>query len=433
MSKKELKDNLELRSEEVQEILSNPPVWIVRWGITLIFLFTVIICVLSLVIKYPDFVTAKVIVTTETPPQKVRARYSGPIDNIFINDRDTVVTNQKLAIIENLAEMKDVYLLKGITDTLKFDKENFSFPVELTTNLTLGDLQADYINFEKSYTDYFLLRDLKPYSNRIYGSQKSIAEINTRLLDQINQQNLLQEEYKLARTDLKRYKTLFDKGVISHQEYDIKMREFLQMQKSLSAMAISISQMREATSSADQTLRETKIGQAEDGTRFLKNLVLSYNSLKKAIRNWEYNYVLSSSIGGVVSFQQFWSANQYVAANDIVYTIMPLDKSRLLGKLVLPSQNAGKVTIGQKVLVKLDNFPYQQYGMLVGKVKSISVSPSSDGNYFVFISLPEGTKTSYQKNLGFDQELLGNAEIITEDLSVAERIFYKIKDIFKYE
>ena len=103
-----------------------------------------------------------------------------------------------------------------------------------------------------------------------------------------------------------------------------------------------------------------------------------------------------------------------------------------MGKLVLPSQNAGKVTTGQKVLVKLDNYPYQQYGMLVGKVENMSVSPDTEGNYFVYISLPEGAKTSYGNNLGFDQELLGNAEIITEDLSVAERIFYKFKDLFKY-
>lgn len=63
MIKNKQKDNLLLRSEEVQEILSNPPEWIVRWGITLIFVFTVIIFALSFIIKYPDFISAKVIVT----------------------------------------------------------------------------------------------------------------------------------------------------------------------------------------------------------------------------------------------------------------------------------------------------------------------------------------------------------------------------------
>ncbi len=425
-------NNLDLRSEEVQEILTNPPIWIVRWGITLIFLFTLIICILSFAIRYPDFVTAKVIVTTQKPTQTVVTRNSGQLDKIFIQDRDTVTKGQKLAVIENLASLEDVYTLKSITDTLQFDKDNFEFPVEITTNLNLGDLQNAYINFEKSYVDYFLLRDLKPYSNKIYGNQRSLDEIRVRLVDQIKQKLLLEEEYKLAQTDLQRHKQLLGKGVISQQEYDTKKREFLQMQKSLGTMAISISQMREATTSANQALRETKIGQLEDGTRLLKNLVLSYNALRKAIRDWEYNYVLTSSIDGVVSFREFWGTNQFVGANEIIYTIMPLDKSQLVGKLVLPAQNAGKVTTGQKVLVKLDNYPYQQYGMLLGIVENMSVSPDTEGNYFVYISLPEGVKTSYGRNLGFDQELLGNAEIITEDLSVAERIFYKFKDLFKY-
>lgn len=432
MPENRTENNLNLRSEEVQEILTNPPIWIVRWGITLIFLFTLIISVLAFIIKYPDFVTAKIVVTTKKPTQTIVARNSGQLSNIFITDRDTVSKGQKLAIIENLAEMEDVYMLKSVTDTLRFNRKNFEFPIELTTNLNLGDLQNAYITFEKSYLDYFLLRDLQPYTNKIRGNQQSITEIRLRLVDQIKQKQLLEEEYVLAQTDMQRHQQLLDKGVISQQEYDNKKREFLQMQKSLGSMAISISQMREATSAANQSLRETKIGQVEDGTRLLKNLVLSYNALKKAIRDWEYNYVLTSAIDGVLSFQEFWGVNQFVNASQVIYTIMPLDKANLVGRLVLPAQNAGKVTVRQKVLVKLDNYPYQQYGMLVGKVENMSVSPDSEGNYFVYISLPEGTKTSYGQQLKFDQELLGNAEIITEDLSVAERIFYKFKDLFKY-
>ncbi len=197
-------------------------------------------------------------------------------------------------------------------------------------------------------------------------------------------------------------------------------------------MAISISQMREAIASAGQTLKTTKINKQEDDTRFLRDLSQSFNALKKSVKEWEYTYVLSSSIEGVVGFQEFWGENQFINSGEVVFSILPSDTSTLVGKLVLPSQNAGKVVPGQKVLVKLDNFPYQQYGMLVGEVENISISPNKEGNYFVYISLPRGTTTSYDRELPFEQELLGNAEIITENLSVAERIFYKFKDLFKY-
>lgn len=425
-------DNLDLRSEEVQEILTNPPAWIVRWGISLIFMFTLIILTLAFIIKYPDFVTAKVLITTEQPTERVVARYSGQLEKLFIKNRDTVKANEKLAIIKNTANYNDVYVLKHIIDTLQFNPKNFNFPFNKTSRLMLGEISIALINFEKSYTNYTLLKDLDPYNSQLRGNKVSLAEIRVRLQSQINQKELLEQEVELKKTDFERQKQLFEKGVISRLEYESHQLSFLQMQKNISAMAISISQMREAISSASSNLKTTRINEQEDKTNFLRNLTQNYNTLKETIRDWEYKYVLKSSINGVISFQNFWGENQFVNAGDIAFSILPTNTSSLVGKLVIPSQNAGKVIIGQKVFIKLDNYPYQQYGMLIGKVTNFSISPDDEGNYVVYISLPNGTKTSYNKTFTFNQELLGNAEIITEDLSVAARIFYKFRELFTY-
>ena len=432
MAKIDKTDNLNLRSEEVQEILSNPPIWIVRWGITLIFAFTCILLTLSFIIKYPDFVTAKVIITTKEPTQRVIAHNQGQLQQLFIKNKDQVYKNQKLAIIENTASYEDVYLLKKILDTIQFDKNDLSFPPVITSNLQLGDIEATYANFTKSYIDYFLLKDLDPYTNQLKGNKLSLTEIKAQLVNQINQKKLLEQEFDLKKTDFERYQKLFNRGVVSQQEYESKSLEYIQMQKNISSMAISISQMRETIGSANQSLKKTNINAQSDNIKLLTNLIQAFNTLKKSIQDWEYKYVLNSSIDGIVSFQQFWGVNQFVNSGDIIFTILPDNTDDLVGKLVLPSQNSGKVTLDQKVLIKLDNYPYQQFGMLIGKVQSISISPDNNDNYFVYISLPNAITTSYNRKLIFKQELIGNAEIITEDLSVAERLFYKFKDIFKY-
>lgn len=425
-------EKLNLRSEEVQEILTHPPAWIVRWGITLVFVLTIVIMTLSFMIKYPDFVTAKVIVTTEMPTEQIVARYSGALEEIYIENGDTVVAHQRLAVLRNTANVEDVYKLKSILDTVQQGSQGLLFPMESVSQLILGDIEVAYINFEKSYVDHQLLRDLDPYTFQLHSSRQSLDEIKLQLKSQIEQREVLRQEYELEKKEYERYERLSNKGVVSQQEFESKKQEFLQMEKNLSAMAISISQLREAIASAGQTLKTTKINEQEDNTRLLANLSQTFNALKKAVKEWEHNYVLSSSIEGVVGFQEFWGKNQFINSGEVVLSILPTDTDKLVGKLVLPSQNAGKVVQGQKVLVKLDNFPYQQYGMLVGKVENISVSPNSKGNYFIYISLPHGTATSYNRKLPFEQELLGNAEIITENLSVAERIFYKFKDLFKY-
>tara|TARA_R110002073_G_scaffold72537_1_gene177069 strand:+ start:30228 stop:31529 length:1302 start_codon:yes stop_codon:yes gene_type:complete len=425
-------DNIELRSEEVQEILMNPPAWIVRWGISLIFMFMLIIMTLAFIIKYPDFVKAKVMVTTEQPTERVVSRYSGQVEKLFIKNRDTVNANEKLAIIRNTAIYKDVFVLKNIIENSQFNPKNFNFPFDETSHLILGEISASLLNFEKSYTDFTLLNNLDPYNNQLRGNRVSLSEIGVRLQSQINQKKLLEQEVELRKTDFERQKKLFEKGVISRLEYESHQLQYIQMQKNISVMAISISQMHEALSTAKSTLKTTHINQQEDRINFLKNLTQNYNLLNEAIRDWEYKYVLKSSINGVISFQNFWGENQFINAGEIAFSILPRNTTSLVGKLVIPSQNAGKVLVGQKVLIKLDNYPYQQYGLLIGKVTNFSISPDDEGNYVVYISLPNGTRTSYNKTFKFNQELLGNAEIITEDLSVASRIFYKFRELFTY-
>ncbi|MBY0434766.1 MAG: hypothetical protein K2U26_11705, partial [Cyclobacteriaceae bacterium] len=66
----ELSDNklAEIRSEEVQEIISHMPGGLIRWGIGLIFFLFVILLGISWFVKYPDVIKAKVVVTTEPAP-----------------------------------------------------------------------------------------------------------------------------------------------------------------------------------------------------------------------------------------------------------------------------------------------------------------------------------------------------------------------------
>ena len=63
-------DNIEIRSEEVQEILTKVPHWMIRWG-NILFLFMIILMLfVSYFIKYPDIIPSEAIITTEIPPQK---------------------------------------------------------------------------------------------------------------------------------------------------------------------------------------------------------------------------------------------------------------------------------------------------------------------------------------------------------------------------
>ena len=93
--------------------------------------------------------------------------------------------------------------------------------------------------------------------------------------------------------------------------------------------------------------------------------------------------------------------------------------------------NSGKIKKGQKVQIKLLNYPSDEFGELNGAVKSISLIPNEEGNYLVDVELPQNLKTTYDKTIPFRQEMKGAADIVTEDLRLIERFFYQLKNIIK--
>src|SRR5690554_7690481 len=107
---------IELRSEEVQEILTRVPHWMIRWGNVLILVIIILIFLFSWLIKYPDIITTEITITTQIPPEKLVAKTSGRIEKIFIEDREIVSENTPLAVIENPANYTDVFLLKAVVE-----------------------------------------------------------------------------------------------------------------------------------------------------------------------------------------------------------------------------------------------------------------------------------------------------------------------------
>ena len=123
-------DNLNLRSEEVQEILGRPPRSIVRWGITVVLLLVVGLAIGSYFIKYPDVLQASITVSSENLPADVVARASGKIDTLMVSERELVSTGDILAMLENPADLNDVLMLKACPDSLFYRK-----------SLHIGELQ----------------------------------------------------------------------------------------------------------------------------------------------------------------------------------------------------------------------------------------------------------------------------------------------------
>jgi multidrug resistance efflux pump len=177
--------------------------------------------------------------------------------------------------------------------------------------------------------------------------------------------------------------------------------------------------------------KNTQINQRKENSTLERNQMQAYYQLKKALKDWELNYVLTAAIEGKISFLQLWAENQTVTAGENVFSIIPTDQRGYIGKAKASAQNSGKIKIGQEVTIRLANFPEREFGIVKGRVNAISLTPDKDGNLLLDISLPQGLETSYHKKIAFRQEMGGTADIITQDLRLTERILYQFRDVFK--
>ncbi|SIQ37866.1 HlyD family secretion protein [Chryseobacterium sp. RU37D] len=432
MKGNDILDNLELRSESVQDILTQPPHWMIRWGNTVIFIILILILIMSYIIKYPEFIPAPIIVTSQNPPEKLEARSNSKIEKILIKNHQPVTKDQVLMVMQSTANYKNVLELKKLIDSISPNQLS-SFPLQQTSHFKLGELQGDYNSFAKAFQDEALFTRLQPYAPEKLAANQSISEYKVRIITLKQQKSLEQAKYELTKKNYQRSQELFNQGVIAQVEMENEKIKYLQAQQNLENITISLSQMDEGISNLNKTKSGAAINTEKDKITYSSQTLQLFEQLRKSLKQWEQNYLIISNTEGLVSFQQFFGENQFVKTGDVILSILPRNKENLAGRMSVPAINSGKIVSGEKVLIKLDNYRYQEYGIVEGKVQNISLAPDDKGNYYVNVILPKGLKTSYNKTLPFDKELRGNAEIVTQDLRLIERFFYQIRKLLGYQ
>lgn len=142
---------------------------------------------------------------------------------------------------------------------------------------------------------------------------------------------------------------------------------------------------------------------------------------------WKEKYLLMTSIEGRVTYFKFWNNNQYAEMGETILTVVP-EVNEIFGHLLMPIGNSGKVQLNQIVNIHLENYPYNEFGTIKGRIAGISKVPQNN-LYAVTVSLQEGLKTTHDIKLDFKEQMKGSAEIILEDHRLIERFFYQLNKI----
>jgi len=433
MSEKE-DQKIELRSEEVQDILGHVPSWIIRWGILIVLITVVLIIVGSWFFRYPDIKRANVIITTENPPATLIARSNGNIQELFVEDNQYVTTGTRLAIIENASDYRDVLLLDEMIPEIREIIPNFEvlIDLDLSTDYTLGEIQQTYANFLKTHKDYQNFIELNYHAQKINALQTEVSKLEQHLKNLRQIRSLHKRELDLINNQFNRDSLLFVQKVIPAADFDKSKSNLLGKQYEYEQVKLDESETDIQIAERNQGILDLELTAAEETLKQQNAWQESFENLSAQISQWKQKYLLEAPIDGVVSFTTYWSKNQNVREGDRVMTVIPSEEGKIIGKINLPIQGAGKVAINQQVNIKIDNFPYLEYGMVKGVVRNISLVPDNQ-EYTVEVDLPEGLTTYYKIEIPFKQEMQGTAEILTDERRLLERIISPIRAIISQQ
>ncbi|MBB5643767.1 HlyD family efflux transporter periplasmic adaptor subunit [Pedobacter cryoconitis] len=426
------------RNEEVQHIIDRMPTRFGFWVSMIVFFIFVLMLSFGWLVRYPDVVNGQIIINANSAPVKLISNSNGKLHFTKIRSMGTVKTGEIIAYVENSTNPVVVNYIDSIISLSNPNNKTITqLKGKLPENVSLGELNDKYYSFISA------LQKLINYDqDNLFGKQEQ--GLNEILLEQKKSYEVIKQRLEMGQNTLNYIRKFYvrDSGllvrkVISESELDKSHLNYISAkdayQNSLNNLINTKQQIQQTLSK----LQELGINKPEKEKEIRLEVTATYNVLIDNIKNWELKYVFRAPFDGRVQFLKFYTENQFVQLGEEVFTVVPKE-DKILGQVILPAQGSGKVKEGQEVIVKLDNYPYLEYGSITGTVNSISLitstlksSKADIDTYQVLVNFPNQLITNYGAKLAFRAEAKGNAEIITNDRRLVQRLFDNLKYIMK--
>ncbi|MCU0329219.1 MAG: HlyD family secretion protein [Chitinophagales bacterium] len=421
----EVKD-INLKSDEVNEIFSKMPSNMVRWGNTWILVILVGLLVLASYVKYPDTLTGVALIRSGVAPVTLVSQQVGRL-NLLKRNYSEVQKDEVFAVIESDASYLEMDSFYHFLKHYEIDSISGSAIPEFH----IGAIQNDWSRFLIDLQDYRTYSSLRPEAAGIASGQSQIAQ-NQKSISNINEQlRIKQEQYQLAMKTKTKNEGLYRKGLISELDYQNAINQCSELKltiKNLESQRISI---QKSNTDYQKQIADYRIGNTQNESQKLTNLRQQRISLIEKIELWQRMNVFRSPMVGRLEYQIPLSQGMFVGQGMELFSIAPKIKSEVSAQVMIPMTGIGKIAVGQRAIIRLMHYPEEEFGVLDGKVKNISYTPNKEKMYLAEVSLPKGMKTSYDQEIEYQPNMEGIADIITKDKSFLNRIFEQFLKLMK--
>jgi len=373
--------NINIRSQEIQEILAKFPSWLIRFGSLLLLLVVVTAIVASAFVSFPLKEEISVSIQPLREELELFPNQDGQLEQLLVVQSELVKIGQTIAILQSDALSADIFLLESKLDSL-VNSPHLKESIDFSKKLSLGAAQVEYDQFTKALQSSNVLaaidnklqtklEELNKNLVSLQGKSKSCTEI----LNELNQ------KYSV---DLDSYK----KGEIAKVEVDKSMAIFNRKKAECEALIIEINSSKSTIQELKNKISIQSPVQTKSAPPIEKYFDAELQELLLALANWKKEFLVLASAEGHIQLKENLTVQDSVKTNMALCKISQLSNKYILTAKLSPTtfQN---LKLDQEIQLILDSFSKEEYSAVITQVSEIPQDFSEDSCKVILI-LPNG-------------------------------------------
>lgn len=366
-------EKIEVYSRENNDMLGDMPDWLIHTGSYIVYGLIAFLFAGTALFKYPDTVKKSISIDDMGSVEWITANQAGMIDRFLIEDQAPVKRNDTLGILKNTASLEDVRKFCHVLTRVEwyYRTHDSKYLQDYPFDLIMGEMTPAYEQFTQAVRTCMMYQEFD-----LYPQKKKYLDEELKILESTGQAD------KMAVLKVKR--ELFELE-INHKMETGKNRRMLE---------------------------------------------LAYENMVNSLKTWDKKYLIKSGHDGKVVWGKAWGISTRVNEGDTLCTVISEQKGNPMGHIRLSQDEVAEIAVGDRVNIELNKYPAHTCGVLPGKVASVSFIPYNK-SYAVEVDFPQGLVTTGRKEIKYEIDLSGKAEIITSSRSVLSRIFAPIYGLFR--
>lgn len=364
---------VEVYSRENNDMLGDMPQWLIHTGSYIVYGLIVFLIAGTAVFKYPDTIKKTIAIDDMGSVEWITANQTGMIDQFFIENQSQVKQNDTLGILKNTALLEDVKTFCHVLTNIEwyYRTNDSKYLQDYPFNLIMGEMSPAYEQFTQAVRTCVMYQDFD-----LFPQKKKFLNEELKILNDSKQTNAL---------------------------------EILKVKRELFELEIN-----------------HKMEQGKN----LRMLELAYENMVNSLKTWDNKYLIKSRHDGIVIWGKSWGISNRIHEGDTLCTVISKQQGNPVGHIRLSQDEVAEIDVGDKVNIELNKYPTHSYGVLPGRVASVSFVPYNK-SYAVEVDFPEGLVTTNNKEIKYEIDMSGKAEIITSSRSILSRIFAPIYELFR--